>query len=56
MFLQKISGLFITLFPILTAALLQEDTAGALFIPMGLYLMFTKKQVMYWQEVNKIRF
>lgn len=47
-FLQKISGLFLILFSLLVAWLDNDAGAAVLFVPLGLYLIFTQKQVMYW--------
>lgn len=46
--LQIISGIFFILASILLIWLENDATVAILFVPLGLYLMFTKEQVMFW--------
>ena len=44
---QKLSGLFVTMFGVAIPFLMEGDaTASLLFIPLGLYLVFTRQKVM----------
>lgn len=44
---QKIAGIFLALTSIPVICFENDATVAALFIPLGLYLIFTKKKVMY---------
>jgi hypothetical protein len=44
---QKIAGIFLALASIPVIHFENDATVAALFIPLGLYLIFTKKKVMY---------
>ena len=42
---QKFAGLVLVIASILLAMLFAEGTVGLLFVPVGLYLIFTKKVI-----------
>lgn len=42
---QKLAGLVLVIAAILAAMLFAEGTAGLLFVPVGLYFIFTKKVI-----------
>lgn len=44
---QKIAGIFLALASIPVIYFENDATVAALFIPLGLYLIFTRKKVMY---------
>lgn len=44
---QKIAGIFLALASIPVIHFENDATVAALFIPLGLYLIFTRKKVMY---------
>lgn len=44
---QKVAGVFFVTISVLSVCL-NEAGIAVLFVPFGLYLLFTKKQVMYF--------
>ena len=44
---QKIAGIFLALTSIPVICFEKDATVAALFIPLGFYMIFTKKKVMY---------
>lgn len=44
---QKIAGIFLVLASIPVICFENDGTVAALFIPLGLYLILTKKKIMY---------
>lgn len=44
---QKLIGVLCIALTILSAILIQDVTIGCLFVPLGLYLMFTKEKVFH---------
>ena len=45
--MQKFAGIFFIVMSILAIWLEKDATIAVIFVPLGLYLIFTKKQIMY---------
>lgn len=48
MFMQKISGFIMILLSIIVTILDNDAGAAMMLVPLGLYLVFARKQVMFW--------
>lgn len=47
MLFQRLAGLFMVIANIPLAIWVNDGTAAMMLVPLGLYLLFTKKQVMF---------
>ena len=49
---QKMMGIALIIISILIPILLDGDaTASLLFLPLGIYMLFTKEKVIYWKAI-----